>query len=107
LPNISEEKTMVINPKVILVLLKQLGKILVVVSPLLGDLKDVIKKTSGSKDIQKALELQTTIIEKLDSQLKIVETVLETIQKSIVTLTYVSYGAALLALLALVLWAIK
>jgi hypothetical protein len=98
---------MVINPKVILVLLKQLGKILVVVSPLLGDLKDDIKKTSGSKDIQKVLELQTTIIEKLDSQLKIVETVLETIQKSIVTLTYVSYGAALLALLALVLWAIK
>ncbi|MGD0339624.1 MAG: hypothetical protein ABSB78_12645 [Bacteroidota bacterium] len=98
---------MLINPKVILVLLKQLGKILIVVGPLLGDLKDVLKKTSGSKDIQKVLELQTTIIEKLDSQLKIVETVLETIQKSIVTLTYVSYGAAFLALLALALWAIK
>jgi CO dehydrogenase/acetyl-CoA synthase epsilon subunit len=107
LPNISEEKTMVINPKVILVLLKQLGKILIVVGPLLVNLKEVLKKTSGSKDIQQAMELQTTIIENLDSQLKIVETVLETIQKSIVTLTYVSYGAAFLAFLALVLWAIK
>lgn len=98
---------MAINPKVILGLLKQFGNILAVVGPLLEDLKELLKKISGSKDIHKAMELQTTIIENLESQLKIVETVLEKVQKSIVTLTYVSYGAAFLSILALVLWAIK
>jgi hypothetical protein len=87
----------------ILGLLKQLGKMIIVVGPLVSDLKEILTKNPGKKEMQKAMELQTAIIEKLDDQVKIIESVLEKMQKSLVMLMYVAYIGAGVAIIALLI----
>ena len=95
------------NIIIILELLRQLGKILVAVSPMIKESKDLLSGKHSAKDLQKALELQIAITEQLDNQLKIVQSVLQNVQKSILLLTYVSCGAAILGIAAIILWMVN
>ena len=91
----------------ILELLKQLSKILVAVGPLIIELKSILSNSNESKDLQRAMALQAAIAEQLDNQLKIVQSVFQNIQKSILLLSYVSYAAAGLSIAAIVLWILR
>jgi hypothetical protein len=95
------------NIIIILELLRQLGKILIAVKPMIKESKDLLSGKRSAKDLQKALELQISITEQLENQLKIVQSVLLNVQKSILFLTYMSCGAAILGITAIILWILK
>jgi hypothetical protein len=88
-------------------LVAKLAAILVATGPVIDQLKQVIQNITGLKDLQKAVELQTSLAEQLENQLKIVESALVSIQKSMKILAYFSYSGVILAILALVLWIVK
>ena len=79
-------------------------------------LRDLAQKRSGAagaKDdeafqkVAAAIELQAKINEQLESQFKIIQTVLDGMQKSIRLLSFVGLGAVLLAALAIILAVVK
>lgn len=65
------------------------------------------KDTEDFQKLAKAIELQAKINEQLEGQFKIIQTVLDGIQKSIRLLSFVAFGAALLGAVALILAAMK
>jgi hypothetical protein len=79
-------------------------------------LKDLAQKRSGAagaKDdeafqkLATAIELQAKISEQLESQFKIIQTVLDGMHKSIRLLSFAVLGAVLLAALAIILAVVK
>jgi hypothetical protein len=72
---------------------------------------DTIKKpeagTQNQIDDQKAIELQSLVNKKINDKLRLIETVLQTIQKSLKILAVTGAGVGLIALLALVVSVIK
>lgn len=58
-------------------------------------------------DLKKALELQAAVNKEINDKLKLIETVLHTVQKSLKVLAVVAAGVGLIALLALVVAVVK
>ncbi|MGZ8480298.1 MAG: hypothetical protein ACXW6K_20365, partial [Candidatus Binatia bacterium] len=58
-------------------------------------------------DLKKALELQAAVNQEMNDKLKLIETVLQTVQKSLKILAVVGAGVGLIALVALVVAVVK
>jgi len=58
-------------------------------------------------DLKKALELQAAVNQEMNDKLKLIETVLQTVQKSLKILAVVAAGVGLIALVALVVAVVK
>ncbi len=58
-------------------------------------------------DLKKALELQATVNKEINDKLKLVETVLHTVQKSLKVLAVAAAGVGLIAVVALVVAVVK
>jgi len=58
-------------------------------------------------DLKKAIELQAAINKELNDKLKLIETVLQTVQKSLKILAVTAVGVGLIALVALVVAVVK
>ena len=58
-------------------------------------------------NLEKTMRLQAALNEKVEVQLKIVETLLENIQKSLKTLIIAAIGTAVIAILAIVIALLK
>ena len=75
-------------------------------------LVDTIRKGEGNTAkqldaVKQAMELQSAFNRKVDDQLRIIEAVLENIQKSLKVLAFTSAGAAIVALVALLVAILK
>ena len=58
-------------------------------------------------DLKKAIELQAAVNKEMNDKLKLIETVLQTVQKSLKILAVTGAGVGLIALLALVVAVVK
>ncbi len=58
-------------------------------------------------DLKKALELQAAVNKEINDKLKLIETVLQTMQKSLKVLAVVAAGVGLIALVALVVAVVR
>jgi predicted PurR-regulated permease PerM len=58
-------------------------------------------------DLQKAIELQAVVNKEMNDKLKLIETVLQTVQKSLKILAMTGVGVGLIALLALIVAVVK
>jgi len=58
-------------------------------------------------DLKKALELQAAVNKEINDKLKLIETVLHTVQQSLKVLAVVAAGVGLIALVALVVAVVK
>ena len=65
--------------------------------------EEKLKTSNPLEKIEKAIELQTKVNDELENQMKIIQTVLENIQKSLRLLTIISFGAMGLAVIAIIL----
>ena len=102
----------------ILQIAKLLGQ-LTVIGPVVSDGVDKIRKmvetirkgdgnTAKQLDaLQQAIELQSPVNKKVDDQLRIIETVLEHVQKSLKILAFTSAGIGIVAIAALVIAILK
>jgi hypothetical protein len=75
-------------------------------------LVDAIRKGEGNTAkqldaVKQAMELQSAFNKRVDDQLRIIEAVLENIQKSLKVLFFTSAGAAIVALVALLVAILK
>ena len=75
-------------------------------------LVDTIRKPGAGTqnqldDLKKAIELQAAVNKELNDKLKLIETVLQTVQKSLKILAVTGVGVGLIALVALVVAVVK
>jgi predicted PurR-regulated permease PerM len=75
-------------------------------------LVDTIRKPGAGTqnqldDLKKAIELQAAVNKELNDKLKLIETVLQTVQKSLKVLAVTAVGVGLIALVALVVAVVK
>ena len=75
-------------------------------------LVDTIRKPGAGTqnqldDLKKAIELQAAVNKELNDKLKLIETVLQTVQKSLKILAVTAVGVGLIALVALVVAVVK
>ena len=73
---------------------------------------DTIRKPGAGtlnqlEDLKKAIELQATVNKEMNDKLKLIETVLQTVQKSLKILVVTGAGVGLIALLALIVAVVK
>jgi predicted PurR-regulated permease PerM len=73
---------------------------------------DTIRKPGAGtqnqlEDLKKAIELQATVNKEINDKLKLIETVLQTVQKSLKILAVTGVGVGLIALLALIVAVVK
>ena len=73
---------------------------------------DTIRKPGAGiqnqlEDLKKAIELQATVNKEMNDKLKLIETVLQTVQKSLKILAVTGVGVGLIALLALIVAVVK
>ena len=73
---------------------------------------DTIRKPGAATqnqldDLKKALELQAAVNQEMNDKLKLIETVLQTVQKSLKILAVVGAGVGLIAVVALVVAVVK
>ena len=73
---------------------------------------DTIRKPGAGtqnqlEDLKKAIELQATVNKEMNDKLKLIETVLQTVQKSLKILAVTGAGVGLIALLALIVAVVK
>jgi predicted PurR-regulated permease PerM len=69
-------------------------------------LVETIRRGGGStvklEDLKQAIELQNSVNKEVDDQLRIIESVLENVQKSLKVLAFTTAGLGIVALVALV-----
>ena len=76
-------------------------------------LVETIRKGDGNTTkqqldaLRRALELQSEVNKKVDDQLRIIESVLENVQKSLKVLAFMSAGAVIVAVIALLIAILK
>jgi predicted DNA-binding ArsR family transcriptional regulator len=73
---------------------------------------DIIRKPAAGtlnqlEDLKKAIELQATVNKEMNDKLKLIETVLQSVQKSLKILAVTGVGVGLIALLALIVAVVK
>jgi len=91
-------------------LVKDLGVLFNVSGPLINEIKELhAKKNCNRKeserlnDLEKAMSMQATLNEQYENQMKVVQSTLEKIEKSLKVLTYISVGAIVLSLAAFII----
>lgn len=98
---------MAFNLPVIIKLVKELGVLFGVSTPLIEGIKGIIKndKRKDSErlnDLERVMSMQATLNEQYENQMKIVQSTLEKVEKSLKVLTYISMGAVVLAFTAII-----
>jgi predicted PurR-regulated permease PerM len=98
----------------IIKLVNDLGVLSTVSSPLIDGIKDLYAKKNYNRkeserlnDLEKAMSMQATLNEQYENQMKVVQSTLERIEKSLKVLTYISVGAIVLALAAIIIAVLK
>ena len=87
--------------------MEKVGPLILGSAPVVSAIRKVVSDSRiGSDeariaDLEKSMGLQSTLNEKVDMQLKLVETLLEDVRRSLRTLTLAVIGAAVVAILAL------
>jgi predicted PurR-regulated permease PerM len=104
---------MAFNLPVIIKLVKQLGVLLIGSAPLIEGIKGFIPKDDKRKeserlnDLEEAMSMQSNLNEQYENQMKVVQSTLEKVEKSLKILVYVSTGAAVLAFVAIIIAILK
>lgn len=104
---------MAFNLPVIIKLVKQLDVLFGVSGPLIEGIKRSIAKNDKRKDserlndLEKAMSMQSNLNEQYENQMKVVQSTLEKVEKSLKILVYVSTGAAVLAFVAIIIAILK
>lgn len=104
---------MAFNLPVIIKLVKHLGVLLGVTTPLIEGIKGIIPQNDKRKDserlndLEKAMSMQSNLNEQYENQMKVVQSTLESVEKSLKILVYVSTGAAVLAFVAIIIAILK
>jgi predicted PurR-regulated permease PerM len=95
-------------------LVKDLGVLFNVSGPLIDGIKELYAKKNYSRkeserinDLEKAMAMQATLNEQYENQMKVVQSTLEKIEKSIKVLTYISVGAIVLSLASIIIAVLK
>ncbi|MGH7773811.1 MAG: hypothetical protein ACREQA_16420 [Candidatus Binatia bacterium] len=94
-------------------LLKQLGPLIVATGSVTKAIRDLVSpfRQGGGEtriaNLEKAIELQASLNEKVDGQLKIIQPVLENVQRSLKTLSIAVIGIAIIAALAIAIALLK
>jgi len=94
-------------------LLEKLGPLILGSAPVVSAIRRVVSDSRMGSDearianLEKTMGLQAALNEKVEVQLKIVETLLENIQKSLKTLIIAAIGTAVIAILAIVIALLK
>lgn len=95
-------------------LVKDLGVLFNVSGPLIDEIKELYAKKNYARkeserinDLEKAMSMQATLNEQYENQLKVVQSTLEKIEKSLKVLTYISVGAIILSLAAIIVAVLK
>jgi hypothetical protein len=88
-------------------LIEKLGPLILDTAPVVGAIRKVVSNARTGSDelrvenLENAMRFQAALNDKVDAQLKVVETLLQKIQRSLKVLTIASIGAAIVAGLAL------
>ena len=95
-------------------LVKDLGVLFNVSGPLIDGIKELYAKKNYSgkeseriNDLEKAMSMQAALNEQYENQMKVVQSTLETIEKSLKVLTYISVGAIVLSFAAIIIAVLK
>ena len=95
-------------------LVKDLGVLFNVSGPLIDGIKELYAKKNDSRkeserinDLEKAMSMQARLNEQYENQMKVVQSTLEKIEQSLKVLTYVSVGAIVLFLAAVIIAVLK
>lgn len=103
------------NLPVIIKLVKQLGVLVIGSAPLIEGIKGFIPKDDKRKDkdserlndLEEAMSMQSNLNEQYENQMKVVQSTLEKVEKSLKILVYVSTGAVVLAFVAIIIAIMK
>ena len=95
-------------------LVKDLGVLFNVSGPLIDEIKELYAKKNYNRkeserlnDLEKAMSMQATLNEQYENQMKVVQSTLGKIEKSLKILTYISVGAIVLSLAAIIIAVLK
>ena len=95
-------------------LVKDLGVLFNVSGPLIDGIKELYAKRNHNRkeserlnDLEKAMSMQATLNEQYENQMKVVQSTLGRIEKSITILTYISVAAIVLSFAAIIIAALK
>lgn len=95
-------------------LVKDLGDLLGVSGPLIDGIKNLLtKKDSNRKeserlnDLEKAMSMQAALNEQNENQMKLVQSTLDRTEKSLKVITYISVGAIVISLAAIIIAVLK
>lgn len=95
-------------------LVKDLSVLFNVSGPLIDGIKELYAKRNYNRkeserlnDLEKAMSMQATLNEQYENQMKVVLSTLEKIEKSLKILTYISVGAIVLSLAAIIIAVLK
>ena len=95
-------------------LVRDLGALLNVSGPLIDGIKEhYAKKNYSGKEserinnLENAMSMQATLNEQYEKQMKVVQSTLEHIEKSLKVLTYISVGAIVFSLAAIIIAILK
>jgi hypothetical protein len=95
-------------------LVKDLGVLFNVSGPLIDGIKELYAKRNHNRkeserlnDLEKAMSMQATLNEQYENQMKVVQSTLGRIEKSITILTYISVAAVVLSFAAIIIAALK
>jgi hypothetical protein len=94
-------------------LMEKLGPLILGSAPVVSAIRKLVSDSQTHSDearlgnLEKTMGLQAALNEKVDVQLKIVETLLADVRRSLTTLTLAVIGAAVIAILALVIAVLK
>ena len=95
-------------------LVKDLGVLFNVSGPLIDGINELYAKKNYNRkesdrvnDLEKAMSMQATLNEQYENQMKVVQSTLEKIEKSLKVLTYISVGAIVLSLAAIIIAVLK
>ncbi len=95
-------------------LVKDLGVLFNVSGPMIDGIKELYAKKNYNRkeserlnDLEKAMSMQATLNEQYENQMNVVQSTLEKIEKSLKVLTYISVGAIVLSLSAIIIAVLK
>jgi predicted PurR-regulated permease PerM len=95
-------------------LVKHLGELAIVSGPLIDGIKKLFEKNNYDRkeserinNLENAMSMQAKLNEQNESQMKVVQSTLEKIEKSLKVLTYTSVGAIFLSIAAIIIVVLK
>jgi hypothetical protein len=100
---------MALNLLGIVKLVKELGVLFGASAPLIEGIKRNIARNDKRKDserlddLEEAMSMQSTLNEQYENQMKVVQSTLEKVEKSLKVFTYISLGTIVLAFAAIII----